>query len=325
MVAYILYTVVHGIYSSVCFVNDRWCNAARQKPMKIEYTKMDGLGNDFVIISAPDMAKQEAITRHIPLIAHRQRGIGCDQVILIGGGGRDADISQYIFNSDGSQAEACGNGMRCVADLVMHKRGMDSLRIATPAGVREAWRENDMVAVTMGVPRFDWQDIPLAQAGDTSQLQLGEGLPSGMAINLGNPHVVFVVENAETVDVAGLGSAIETHPLFPQRTNVEFITPIAKNKIRMRVWERGVGITKSCGSGAVASAVAAHRLGLADRRAIVVTDGGELHIHWREDGQTVLIGPTSHGGSGVISLPADNGKNAQDTPRFVPAPTMQAV
>lgn len=281
--------------------------------MNINFTKMHGLGNDFIIITSADAKARAAITSHARLLADRRWGVGCDQILLIDAAddtGGDGAIALTIVNSDGSVAEACGNGTRCVADLVMRERRVDSLTIHTAGGILRAWREGGMVAVTMGTPRFDWQDIPLAQASNTSQLQLIDGLSPAMAINLGNPHVVFAVEDAEAVDVARVGSAIETHALFPQRTNAEFITLIAKNKIRMRVWERGAGITSACGSGAVASAVAAHRLGLVDRQVAVMADGGELHVHWQEDDETILIGPATLSFYGSIAL---DSKRAQGT------------
>ena len=289
--------------------------------MRIDYTKMSGHGNDFVIVSGPTRAERVAISRHASLVADRQQGVGCDQIMLVDDGGDGgADIRLDIVNSDGSPAEACGNGTRCVADLVMGQRGLARLRIATAAGLLEAWRDGDAIALNMGTPRFDWQDIPLAAARDTAKLDLSDSLPLGMATNIGNPHCVFVVEDAEAVDVAGLGSKVETHPLFPDRTNVEFISAVDDATIRMRVWERGVGITQSCGSGAVASAVVAHRLGLVSQRRIgVVADGGRVHVHLQKDAQAVLIGPTQLIETATIDLPSATSEDVTGQASFAPA------
>lgn len=273
--------------------------------MELTFFKMHGLGNDFIIVDMASPAMIEAISAHASWLADRRHGIGCDQ-ILITVEDDIADARLIILNSDGSMAEACGNGTRCVAALMMRRLGKDHIILNSEGGTLEAWQEQDgLISVNMGQPSFDWTDIPLAKPADTSRLDLGIGLPTGMAVNIGNPHCIFVVENAEAIALADIGPELESHAMFPAKANIEFISLIDENRIRMRVWERGAGITSACGSGATASAIAAHRLGLTDKMVTVVLDGGELIINWREDG-AVMTGSASDVFSGQIALPPSN-------------------
>ncbi|MGR3323003.1 MAG: diaminopimelate epimerase [Pseudooceanicola sp.] len=251
------------------------------------FLKMHGLGNDFVVI---DSRGRDAVTT--PALARalgdRHRGVGFDQLAEIRDG-EGSDIVLDFWNSDGTRAQACGNATRCVADLVMAETGADTLSIRTARGLLSARVEDGAVAVNMGQPQTAWDEIPLAREMDTLHLPL-EGDPVG--VGMGNPHCVFFVDDAGAVDPAERGPAIEHDPLFPERTNVEFAEVRGRDEIRMRVWERGTGVTLACGSGACATAVAAARRGLTDRRVRMELDGGWLTLDWREDG-VWMTGPTA--------------------------------
>lgn len=258
-------------------------------PPGLRFAKMHGAGNDFVVIDSRGAAvvTSPALAR---ALGDRNRGVGFDQLAEI----RDsdaADIALDFWNSDGSMAGACGNATRCVADLVMAGLGRDQLTILTARGILQAQRRADgAIWVNMGPPQRDWADVPLSHAVDTAHLPL-PGDP--MAVGMGNPHCVIFVQDAEAVDLATLGPGYEHDPLFPQRTNVEFASLTAPDTLRMRVWERGTGITLACGSGACATAVAAHLRGLTGRQVTLHLDGGVLKVDWREDG-IWLTGPTAH-------------------------------
>lgn len=258
-------------------------------PQGLPFMKMHGLGNDFVVI---DSRGRGAVTT--PALAQalgdRNRGVGFDQLAEI----RDSDSADFhldFWNSDGSRAGACGNATRCVSDYMMRQLGRDAVTLVTVRGGLSALRRADgLVSVNMGHPQLDWADVPLSQAMDTLHLPLA-GDP--VAVGMGNPHAVFFVPDATAVDVAGLGRVVEHDPLFPQRTNVEFASLTAPDHLRMRVWERGTGITLACGSGACATAVAARRRGLTGRQVVMDVDGGRLEIDWRDDG-VWMTGPTAH-------------------------------
>ncbi|SDE58957.1 diaminopimelate epimerase [Rhodobacter capsulatus] len=252
----------------------------------LRFLKMHGLGNDFVVIDA--RSGENPVTPALArALGDRHRGVGFDQlaVILPAEG---ADFTLEFWNSDGSKAGACGNATRCVSDLMMRDLGKDRVTLITVRGRLSAERRADgLVSVNMGAPILEAAAIPVA--GDPLALPLA-GDP--VAVGMGNPHCIFFVEDAETADVSGLGPKIEHHPLFPERTNVEFASLIGPDHLRMRVWERGAGITLACGSGTCATAVAAHLRGLTGRQVIVDVDGGRLEIDWREDG-VWMTGPTA--------------------------------
>ena len=274
------------------------------------FLKMHGLGNDFVIFDARafpfplDAAKARAI-------ADRRRGIGCDQVIVMEPS-KGANAFMRIFNADGSEVEQCGNAVRCVAYLLMTETDIDEVKINTTGGpliCRTAGETR--VTVDMGPPNLDWREIPLAQAVDTSSYTLDvpgfrePALEQAAAVSMGNPHCVLFVDNAETAPVATLGPAIERHPWFPLRTNVEFVERLSPQRLRMRVWERGAGITRACGTGACAAAVAASVRGLTERKLTVVLDGGELEIDWREsDDHVLMTGPVGFSFGGEVNINA---------------------
>jgi len=265
--------------------------------MTIPFRKMHGLGNDFIVFDARTrpLALSPAQAR---ALADRHTGIGADTIaVIVPSPGGDVDVAVRFINADGGEMTTCGNATRCIAMLLFAETGRDHVRIATGAGILDAWKQGDQVAVDMGTTRLDWTQIPLAREIDTLHLPLGDD-PVG--VNMGNPHAVFFVPNAEVSDVAGVGSRIERDPLFPERTNVEFATVQSPDRIRMRVWERGVGITQACGSGACATLVAAVRRGLTARKATIALDGGELMIEWRDDDHVIMTGPAALSFTGEI-------------------------
>jgi diaminopimelate epimerase len=262
---------------------------------KVPFLKMHGLGNDFVVLDARRGGLAVGIGAARAL-ADRRTGIGCDQLIVLEPPTDPAaQLLMRIGNPDGSEAEACGNAARCVGWLVSRETGERRVRIETAAGLLEALIMADgQVAVDMGPARTGWREIPLARAMDTDRLDLALGpLSMPVCTNIGNPHATFFVADAEAVDVAALGPVLEHHKLFPQRANIGVATVRDPRNIRLRVWERGAGITRACGSGACAAVVAAHRRGLAERRALVALDGGTLDIDWREDGHVIMTGPAA--------------------------------
>lgn len=274
----------------------------------IEFQKMHGLGNDFVIIDRRDSGALLPVEQ-IRAIADRHRGVGFDQlVLLLPPTLADADVLVRFFNADGSEAGACGNATRCIAHLLLQDGQRDKAVVQTQAGRLPVWRAGQnkqgeaLYAVDIAQPIFDWQKIPLAQAMDTLKLDLTVGpLTAPVAINVGNPHAIFFVEDVAAIDLPHWGPKVENHPLFPQRINVEICQIVAPDKMLMRVWERGAGITQACGSGACAALVAAVRRGLMQRKAEVVLDGGSLFIEWRDDDRVILIGTASAVFSGVFA------------------------
>ncbi len=271
----------------------------------MRYFKMNGCGNDFAIIDARSRGSLPLSQAQARAIADRNRGVGCDQVIAIERSIR-GDAYMRIWNADGDEVEACGNATRCVAWLLMEEGGAASRRIETPAGLLYAERAGDhIITVDMGSPLLRWEEIPLARAMDTQRLEFAVGAYSGPgAVNMGNPHVVFFVEDAEKAPVTMLGPQVETDPLFPQRVNVGFAEVRSLEQIRLRVWERGAGLTKACGTGACAAVVAANRQGRAGRVVEVLVDGGSLGIEWRSgDDRVLLTGPVELESSGELPSP----------------------
>lgn len=263
------------------------------------FLKMNGTGNDFVVVearSAP-FAPTEAEVR---AIANRETGVGCDQLIAIEPASPDdpADAFMRIWNADGGEVSACGNATRCVGWLLTEASDFTKVAIATAAGVLLAERVGDRrVRVDMGKPGLDWRDIPLEEAMDTRGIELQVGpidapvLHTPGCVNMGNPHVVFFVKDVAAAPVQQVGPMIEHHRLFPERTNVNFAEIVSPDRIRLRVWERGVGETRACGTGACATLVAAARRGLTGRKATIELAGGELEIEWRSDGHVLMTGP----------------------------------
>ncbi len=283
-----------------------YMSAAMSRP----FLKMNGLGNDFVVVEAKSAPFQPTAAQ-VRAIADRAAGIGCDQLIAIEpprleekNDGVDARVR--FWNADGEEVGACGNGTRCVGWLLMQSSGRDEAVIETQAGRLIASRAGErLVSVDMGRPGLEWAEIPLASAHDTAALDVALfdhpalSVPPG-CVSMGNPHVVFFVPDIETAPVETAGPAIERHPLFPEGVNVGFAQVLGRDRIRLRVWERGAGLTKACGTGACAALVAASRRDLTGRAATVVVDGGELLIEWRDDGHVIMTGPAAVDFSGEL-------------------------
>ncbi len=271
------------------------------------FVKMHGCGNDFVVFD--ERAGTLGLTAaRAAAIADRRTGVGCDQFISIEAmpAGSNANAFMRIRNPDGAEAGACGNATRCVVDLLARETGRRTQVIRTVAGdLLSEVLADGRVRVDMGVARLDWADIPLARPMDTLHVDLALG-PVGdpVAVSMGNPHATFFVADVSRVRVAELGPQLEHDSLFPERANIGFAQVLAPDRIRLRVWERGAGLTLACGSGACAALVNAHRRGLVGRRATVVVDGGELEIAWRDDGHVLMTGPVATAFVGEIDLAA---------------------
>lgn len=268
----------------------------------IEFIKMHGLGNDFVIIDGradnPMLSSPQ-----VAAISDRHIGIGCDQLIVLEKPtSDDADVFMRIYNQDGSESDACGNATRCISSLLMAESGREAIDIRTGAGLlltRAA--DGGRVSVDMGPVNTDWASIPLARALDTHALPIDiPGLPEPIAVNVGNPHVIFFVDDAEAAPIDEYGHALEHHELFPERTNVQMAHVNPDRSIRLKTWERGVGRTHASGSSACAVLAAAHLRDMTGRKADVMMDGGVLTIDWRDDNHVVQTGPVATAFRGAI-------------------------
>ncbi|CAK0743962.1 Diaminopimelate epimerase [Azospirillaceae bacterium] len=268
--------------------------------MTLSFTKMHGLGNDFVVLDARRDVFSLTETA-VRALAERRTGVGCDQVIVIEPP-RSPEATAYmrIRNADGGEVGACGNATRCVAALLMKETGLERVVIETRAGLLSAQPAGgthpltDGVTVDMGAAGIDWREIPLAVPADTLHLDLSfGGLSDPVAVSMGNPHAVFFVDDVAAVPLEEVGSALEHHSVFPERANIEVAQILSHDRIRMRVWERGAGITRACGTGACAVLVAAVRRGLTGRKAEVILDGGSLMIEWRPDRHVLMTGPVA--------------------------------
>jgi diaminopimelate epimerase len=270
---------------------------------------MHGLGNDFIVLDGratpPNLTPE--MTRRL---ADRHTGIGCDQLIVIEPPrGQTGDAFMRILNADGSEVEACGNAVRCIGALVMDERGRPNAVVETLAGPVAISAGPQGITADMGPARLAWNEIPLAHEMDTLSLAIQDGpMRDPVAVGMGNPHAVFFVDDVERVALAEIGPRLEHHPLFPKRTNVEAVEVQGRengvDKLRVRVWERGAGITQACGTGACAALVGAHRRGLTGRAADIELDGGTLHVEWRDDNHVLMTGPTKLAFSGDIDLAA---------------------
>ncbi len=267
---------------------------------ELPFIKMHGLGNDFVVLDARRKSL-ELNAAQVRVIADRRVGVGCDQVITIEPP-RDgkADVFMRIRNSDGGEVSTCGNAARCIADLVMQENNSDTAVIETAAGLLNAKNVGGgMISVDMGPARLDWRHIPLTpslmtKSSDTLHLDVAAGpFSDPAAVGMGNPHAVFFVENAEAAPLETFGPELERHPMFPEGVNVGAAQVISTSEIRLRVWERGSGLTRACGSGACAAVVAANRRGLSGREADVIVDGGRLNIEWTANDHVLMRGPAA--------------------------------
>lgn len=257
----------------------------------ISFIKMQGLGNDFIIIDSRNSAVKLAQLNWRKL-ADRRLGVGCDQIIILSKSD-DADSAMRIINADGSEVDACGNATRCVGKLLLQETSKSEVTIRTNAGLLKARKaEGGAISAVMPPPGLSWQDIPLSEEMDTLKLPIEEqGLKGPCAVSIGNPHMVFLADDVEKAPIDVVGAVLEHHALFPQRTNVEVVQIDSREHITMRVWERGVGLTQACGTGACASLVAAVRLGLTERKATVKMPGGALDIEWlsEEAGGSIIM------------------------------------
>lgn len=262
----------------------------------ISFIKMHGLGNDFVVLDGRDTALPEMTVQAARAIADRRTGIGCDQVIVLEQS-EAHDFRLRFFNSDGSEVGACGNGSRAVALL----HGAPAV-IETDGGLLTLEPLEGSARVDMGEPRFDWDAIPLAYPMDTVSMPVGwDDLTAPMAVNVGNPHVIFFVDDTDAVPLETLGPVIEHDPLFPERVNVNVASLAGPDHLRLRVWERGAGLTRACGTGACATAVAAIRRGLVQSPVTVSLPGGDLVIAWQPGGTIVMSGPATEAFRGTFN------------------------
>jgi diaminopimelate epimerase len=275
------------------------------------FIKMHGLGNDFVILDGRERpVPLEPL--EIEIIASRNTGIGCDQLLVLGPS-ENADAYMHIFNADGTEADACGNGARCVAKLLMKQMESDKVTLETNAGILSGFDAGEgLVTVDMGSVKTNWEEIPMAEEKDTLHVDIeisqedSEEDPliwDPIAVNVGNPHLVFLVKNPNAIDLESIGPVIENSDLFPEGINVGMALINGDDTIRLRVWERGVGITSACGTAACAALVAAVRREHMGRSAVVEMDGGALGVHWREDnGHVMLTGPTTTSFEGEFNI-----------------------
>ena len=274
--------------------------------MNLKFLKMNGLGNDFVIFDfrghdiSPDLS--EAQIKHI---ADRRYGIGCDQLIVISDPRQDEDVFMQIYNADGSQVDACGNATRCVARIILDETpSRTRANIRTNADLLIGEDKDGLIQVDMNQPRLQAMQIPLSQEIDTTSLPIEIGdLKNPIAVNMGNPHMIFFVDNVDAVDINTVGPELEHHPLFPKRTNVSFVQVKSPTHLRLRVWERGAGVTGACGTAACATTVGAHLRGHTDRKIQIDLDGGTLHMHWDEKTNHVFMtGAATRNFTGEIVL-----------------------
>lgn len=274
------------------------------------FIKMNGLGNDFVIVDGRAQPVQFG-PGQVRAICDRQTGIGCDQLIVMEPTfDPGADLYMRIYNGDGEEVDACGNATRCIAWLMFEEKNITAVNIATNAGVLSCCSAGpDLVSVDMGAPKFDWDEIPLAEEfSDTRTIELQIGpiddpvLDTPSAVSVGNPHAIFWVDDVEAHDLARFGPLLEHHPMFPSRANISLAQVQDSQNVRVKVWERGAGLTRACGTAACAVAVAAVRLGLTERQVTVHLPGGSLEILWRErDDHIIMTGPVAHEFNGDIA------------------------
>lgn len=273
----------------------------------IPFRKMNGLGNDFVVLDGRERAisMDEAKAR---AIADRETGIGCDQVIVLKKSDV-ADVRMLVWNKSGGQVESCGNASRCIADLLFDEKNATSATIDTLGGFLVARKAGDrLVTVDNGVPKFDWKDIPLSEPfHDTRHIELQVGpidhplIHSPSVVNVGNPHCIFWVDDLEVVDLSKVGPMLEHHHLFPQGANISLARVDARDHVTLKVWERGAGLTKACGTAACATVAAGGRIKIIERKCRITLPGGDLLMEWREsDDHVLMTGPVAYEFEGVL-------------------------
>ncbi|HEX9555434.1 MAG TPA: diaminopimelate epimerase [Reyranella sp.] len=264
---------------------------------KAVFLKMHGLGNDFVLLDARNAAFDLTPARR-RAIADRRRGVGCDQLIVLEKPTEhEADVFMRIYNPDGGEAGACGNATRCVASVLMEERQTDHVTVQTVSGLLDSQKAGiaadglPVISVDMGLARLDWRDIPVSEACDTNHMPVGLGpLQDPVGTSMGNPHATFFVDDAAAIPLGELGPKLERHQFFPERANIGVAQLVDEDRLRLRVWERGAGLTLACGSGACAAVVAATRRGLVKRKAQVIVDGGTLAVEWLRDDHVLMTG-----------------------------------
>jgi diaminopimelate epimerase len=275
--------------------------------MSLAFKKMNGLGNDFVVLDArkKPIAITEASAR---AIANRQTGIGCDQLIVLEKSSI-ADVRMRIWNAEGGEVQSCGNASRCIADLMFEEKNQTTATIDTKGGFLIATKAGEkLVTIDQGLPKFGWKDIPLSEPfADTRHIELQYGpidaplVHSPSVVNVGNPHCIFWVENLDVVDLSRAGPMLENHPLFPERANISFAKVVARNHIILKVWERGAGLTKACGTAACATMAAGHRIKIIDAACTISLPGGDLLMSVREsDGHVLMTGPAAYEFEGTL-------------------------
>jgi diaminopimelate epimerase len=274
---------------------------------QIPFRKMNGLGNDFVVLDArayPLMISESAAKS----IADRKTGIGCDQLIVLEKSS-GFDVRMRIWNAEGGEVQSCGNASRCIADLLFDENETNTATISTKGGILIASKAGDkMVTIDQGVPKFGWKDIPLSEPfADTRHIEMQYGpidqplIHSPSVVNVGNPHCIFWVDDLDVVDLGRAGPMLENHPLFPERANISFAKVVARDHIILRVWERGAGLTKACGTAACATMAAGHRIKIIDAKCRITLPGGDLHMEVREsDGHVLMTGPVAYEYDGVM-------------------------
>ena len=271
--------------------------------MLARFVKMHGCGNDFVVFDDRD-GTLRLTAGQAAAIADRRTGVGCDQLIVLEAPSPGADVFMRIRNQDGTEAGACGNATRCVVSLLAAESGRPRQIVRTISGdLASEMLPDGLVRVDMGPVRLDWRDIPLSHPMDTLMLDLSAGpVARPAAANMGNPHATFFVEDLDRIDIPRLGPLLEHDSLFPERANIGFAQVLAPDRMRLRVWERGAGLTLACGSGACAALVNAARRGLTGRQAAVLVDGGELTIAWRDDNHVLMTGPVATSFAGEVAV-----------------------
>ena len=273
----------------------------------VKFRKMNGLGNDFVVLDARD--KKLAISEdQARAIADRKTGVGCDQLIVLEKTSQ-ADVRMRIWNAEGGEVQSCGNASRCIADLLFDENKSDAAAIITKGGMLVATKAGDkLVTIDQGLPKFDWKDIPLSEPfADTRHIELQYGpidaplIHSPSVVNVGNPHCIFWVDDLDVVDLGRAGPMLENHPLFPERANISFAKVVARDHVILKVWERGAGLTKACGTAACATMAAGHRIKIIDAACKITLPGGDLFMSVREsDGHVLMTGPVAYEFDGVL-------------------------
>jgi diaminopimelate epimerase len=275
--------------------------------MSLAFRKMNGLGNDFVVLDA--RKKPLAVTNlQARAIADRKSGIGCDQLIVLENSTR-ADVRMRIWNAEGDEVESCGNASRCIADILFDEQHASVASIETKGGMLVAKKAGPLlVTIDQGKPKFDWKDIPLSEPfADTRRIELQYGpidkplIHSPSVVNVGNPHCIFWVDDLDVVDLGRAGPMLENHPLFPERANISFAKVVARDHVILKVWERGAGLTKACGTAACATMAAGFRLKLIDAKCRVTLPGGDLFMAVNEEnGHILMTGPVEYEFEGTL-------------------------